>query len=544
MALSRAAKPGIIAMPRRFLSKTLPKKQILADPQMALCDKRFANLLDAPDKSDDLLKLLIKITIFQKMAGGFDLSEVRFTRVERGLLHRVLADPGVCSKHKCGYMKTLKLNPDQVYFASQEGMYSLALKWGRDFATFPLLVFDLAAAEDTFAEFETRSLNLRNLREFLGAVYSLEGRSLPKPVTDLANELDLFFGILHLIYMKREGEFSDTLVVDSMEAQSEQFQKLTHPAEKLITKFRKLVSFLRQGMLLASPDERIELENLQERINEVVKFFEEYFFSRDNEKNYWLKFDATAVDLNVAPVSPRGAWKVFSERFKNLALADCALPETSLLYFQKRLGITDWKFRKSESTSKTQIELKYFTKDLSGQKRVEFMRSLSGFTIVAAPNERELGELFVTLNQGNPAGRQVLAYKYSGGLAALREKVKTFSATGREKNLTLVLTTNSILRFWADLPPADNLVVTKLPFGGAGGKFAFQGPRERNNFLDEVLPKAIHALHTIVHRFLAAGAGPRRIFLLDPRAATSYDQFFLKYFQKLSDVDISTEEMG
>jgi hypothetical protein len=61
-------------------------------------------------------------------------------------------------------------------------------------------------------------------------------------------------------------------------------------------------------------------------------------------------------------------------------------------------------------------------------------------------------------------------------------------------------------------------------------------------FMGAVLPRAILFLHRILEKFLAAASENPRVFILDHRIWTEYDQAFRKYLEEFADFEISTME--
>ena len=532
--------PGVIGLSHKVFLTDL--ERTLVNPVMALCETRRQMFSQETRLPAVIAKILAKIAILRNQRLDMDLSLVKWSPEEMLSLHYFTVDPVRCLAHDCAFVKSLAKKYTTPVFASLETVFELARDWTLAAEKkLPLLLFDLSATEDKFSESAILTWNLKKIRDLFTPLYPLTphephlAEGLPREVETMLNDLDLFFGILHLVYLKRNGEYAENLVVDELERDHERFAKLFHPAEKLKNKLALFATFLYEEKKISSGELRPELAALQTRMGEL-KFFLENFFLAPNEKNiYWLKFNSAWVDLNEQPRGLKESWDIFAEKFSSVTIADSVLPQISHTYFRKRLGLQDYTMQKCLAEGAVRnIPVRVMAKTLHLEKQIELAKNLNGRTLLLLPNELTLTKIYQSLHG---SGTQLLAYKYSGNVPTLKNKLKNFSGD----QLLFLLTTHALAKHWRVLPALDNLVVFKLPFEARGSKPALLGLGEQGSFVDTILPRAISSLHRIITGFLAAPGEQKHIFILDPRLLTDYDRSFLNYFEEFPEFTISTD---
>ena len=515
--------------------------QKLVNPRMALCIERYRRLLEEDQLSENMARILAKVAILRSVK-SLDLSRLKWSPDEVVFLHYFSVNPRLCIVHGCEYVEALQKKNVYPRFGDLETIFTLAQEWNGLLSREKLLLFDLSVIEDQFTESAMASTNLRTLRNRFAPLYGVDKGEpsifgdMPVEVEQILNEIDLFFGVLHLVYLKREGEFSENLVIDERERAHERFQKLVHPARKFSDKLKNFRVYLAREIKIAPQDLRTELSALESAIGNAQNFLEEFFLNPSEENLAWLRFNASWVDLNLQPRSLKAGFEKFGENFSSVTIADTTLPAASRAYFQKRLGLADYNYQKCfEGSAAVQVPVKISTKNMSGEQQIKLTQSLSGRTLLLLPNEAKLAEAYRYL-AGNKGKTEVLAYKFSGSVAALKKKLKNF----RGEDLILLLTLHAFVKHWKSLPELDNLVILKLPFEARGSKPPLLGLDDRLAFVDAVLPRAISGLHRIISVFLAAPGSKKEINILDPRIISDYDQSFMKYLEEFNDFSIST----
>ncbi len=490
--LARHKKPAVIAVSHSLFLDRVPEEQVLPSPSFALCDVKFAELRKQGGLDDTSVKMLIKILIFQDVKGGFDLLSIKWTEGERELLDLFACEPAVCRAHECGFAHFIKTAAKTVSFCNLATLFSLVNEWEINFHAAAALLFDLSAIEEQFTESRTDEWNLRRARRF--------ARGEEK----LLDELDLFFGILHLVYRKREEAFAENIIIDEHRREEWPFAKLFHPAEKLL---RKLAAAPLAG-------------------SRLPKFIREFFLEPQRGKIYWLRFNAAWVELSAAPREIASLFKKFQKSFRSVTILDTEAPAIAMAYFEKRLGLEHYSHEKLK-IAKPRAE---FPVALVVQPD---LRALPGSTIAVFGNERELQNFFESAKI-QPGAKEVIAYKFSGSLSAVRLRLASAEAARRE--FILGLTTYAYQRYFVVLPPAQNLFLQRLPFEAPG-----QRPElGATSFPETVLPRAMHLLHRMICRFTATALPGGKIFIADRRILTDYDRAFLRYFEEFPDFQIST----
>ncbi|MDZ4243759.1 MAG: exonuclease domain-containing protein [Candidatus Doudnabacteria bacterium] len=549
--LARSSEKAVIGLSHEVYLNFVPENQKITHPGQALCEKRL-NWLEGRDKlSETAGKVLIKTLILREKTASLDISSVRWTAPEREILGIVTCEPNVCEKHQCLYARSLKLAGNKPYFAKSSAIFDLASNWGVSFSSHRLLLFDLAAVEDSFTESLKRIWNLNKIRRAIQIVYPINPAApsfysdLSREVETVANDLDLFFGILHLVYRKKENEFSENIIIDAQERDGGRFTKLLHPAEKLAVKLEKFSQFLESRKLAEERDLIAELENLRIKILAIKQFLDEFFGLSLHPQNIcWLKFDSEIVDLNIVPRDLSSHWMEFQKRFKGTSIVDTLLPKMSLAYFQKRLGLQNFEVERIEKPKQSgPVKINIASKQVLSKELESFLGGLKPPAVIITPNETKLSEIFETFSKSVEPDRLVLAYKYSGSLSVL--KARLAAASRNEKtDLILILTTSAFFRFFSYLPKALNLVILRLPFEAPGTKPAILSAGSYENFSDHILPRAVHQLHLMLSRFASAPGTPKTVYILDPRILTDYNQEFIKYLQEFPDFEISTVNLG
>lgn len=538
---------GMVGVAQAEYLPAIPESRRLIDPAVALCEKRLQWLESQPAYSEIPAKILIKTAILRKNTQTWDLSLAKWAPDERANLRQILVDPAVCPKHGCGYVKSLQLKPRQTYFAGLAALFILAFSWEVDFSEQPLLLLDLGRVEEALMESQTELWNLRAVREALALLYPLgpdfssAGRygHLPKEAETLANELDLFFGILHLVYLKAAGTFAETILVDTAERESERFQKLIGPAENLGEKLKKFLAYARLEIDGQSGEMKLELEGLVQNLVALREFLRNFFAEPRPGQAYWMRFNSEWVDLNSAPFALGVAWRELEKKFAGVTLLDTQLPAAALQYFEKRLGIETFSATSLLSKApRRPVSVMIAAQPISAAEVAAGARSLSGRTILIVPNESKLGEYHDLFFSVASPGQVALVYKFGGNLSVLK---KRFAASPQA---ILILTTNIFRRSFFDLPPTDNLIITRLPFEAPGSKSSLLVAGTTNQFTEHALPRAVLILHSILSRFLSSGSPAPRVYLLDQRIASDYDRSFLKYLQEFPEFEISTGEFS
>lgn len=525
-AVVNRKKPGIVGLPHRFYLDFVPEEQRLWDPGFALCEIRLENLRNRDKLSDAERKILIKTAIYRKASSGLDLGAIKWTPEERDLLHQITAQPGLCPVHGCAYMKSLDFSAVKTRFATLPAVMELASAWPVKFSC-PLLLAQLAAAEDIFSQSMVQTWNLKSVRQALARGADTE---------ELLNEADLFFGILHLVYRKREEDFAENLIADASDAADERYRKLFHPAEKFVGKIKMTAGGLGSRIALFENGDELETKNLRIKLFALADFLESFFLKQKPQYLYWLRFNAEAVDLNSAPRELQAAWRDLEKKFSSITIADEDVPEAAREYFQRRLGIIDYAVKKVGGFAVARrVPLTLFTKALGEKDVIKFVSALPGAIVVILPNERALKTFYEELSR--IGGRPVLAHKYSGNPERIKAKM--------DDQTILLLTQSAAARYWRQFPPAKNFVVLRLPFEAPGARRV--PASEPPDFRAETLPRAIYALHLLLQKFLAGKAegqpalpSGKHIYLLDPRTIREYDREVLRYLEDLGTLDIST----
>lgn len=529
---------GLVGVAHPAFLDALPKSQIIPDPAWALCEKRLEGFKALEKPPREALKILIKLAICRYFRGTLDLSYVKWAGEEWELLPSILVDPAVCRSHNCGYVNRLKGLNKEVYFLNLSGLFGILRDWVMDFEKRKFLLFDLARIEEEFTETVTETWNLRAIRRVINVLHPvnlLNGSRfsfVPKEIERLANELDLFFGILHLVYLKKEGEYFENLIIDRAERDSERFKNFFYPAQKLINKLNEASRHLNSRAVAAAEEQKWEIKSLSLKLERLALFLNEFFVSPEVAKTYWLKFNSSWVDLNIAPANLKEQWREFQKRCETVSLVDTVLPQISMSYFQQRLGIEDFSVSQLEGRKLLpDLQVKVFSKTPTQSEIVKMITQLPGRTLFILPNESKLVEFFERFSHDkSPNAKEVLASRFSGNLPLLRSKI------ARMKNqAVLLLTLNVFLRHFHALPRFENLALLRLPFEAPGARPDL-ATAEGSSFLNHILPRSVALLHTILTRFARSEVLDQQIFLLDGRILTDYNQTFLKYLEALPNV--------
>lgn len=529
--LALRKQPGMIAASHPIFLDNLPRKQVLASPEWALCEVRFQTWLKRGASNAGVAKVLIKILIFRHFIEGFDLSAIKWNQPERDILGLFLCEVGLCQKHDCGFAKSLAEGVKGVRFCDLATVFALVAEWPVDFRTLPVLLFDLSAIEEKLTENYSQVWNLRKIRQRLEQTQPL---MKAKDMEVVLNELDLFFGILHLVYLKEEGGFAENVIINLLEREEWPFAKLYHPAEKLLTKLEAFSKLLAQRARGAEEFEASELEALQNHLAAFAKFVKEFFLAPDPAKVYWLKFNAEWVDLNFAPREVAALFREFTKRFQGVSILETELPPLALSYFEKRLGLEHYAMS-SLPLAKARAEFAVeILEPMPPAVLRERLWNFPGSTIAVLPNEREL-ENFFESSKGSGAAKEIIAYKFSGSLASVRARL--IVASGAARDFVLLLTTRAYQRYFVLPPRAQNLFLLRLPFEAPGARPELGGTVD---FQETVLPRTVQLLHQMICRFTAPAGEGAKIFIADRRILTDFNQTFLRYFQEFPDFKIST----
>ncbi|MDP3740898.1 MAG: exonuclease domain-containing protein [bacterium] len=538
--LARQESSDLAAVSHRFFLQIIPGEQLLPDPAWALCTKRLERFANQPNLSDPVIKVLIKLAIFKNTTDSLDLSLIKWGNLDRQIIPFIQVDPTVCKDHGCGYVKLIGKEAKSPRFLSLSGLLQLVFDWEQNFSRKRLLLFDLPRIEEEFVEAMTRIWNLRKIRKELMMLFPLEKMfpslvpSIPKEVEEAVNELDLFFGILHLVYLKKDGEFAENFLINQVERNTTRFQKLFHPAEKLAGKLEKLGEFLRSFEAVSS-DLAPETKSLRLKLLGFADFLKKFFLQPEAEFIYWLKFNSEWVDLNSCPSEAANSWEKFVSAFRTVTIVETERPRISFEYYKKRLGIESYTVSPlAESAKKQEFEVSIFKKNQTMNDLATLVQTLTGRTLVVVPNESKLTEFFEIFTSRENQKKEILAHRFSGNLTLLRSKLKKISDDG-----VLLLTLNVFLKNFQRLPSFANLILVRLPFEAPNIRPDLQA-EGKNQFIHHVLPRSVTILHTIMSRFAAAASEVGRVYLLDNRILTEYDQTFLRYFEELPNTRIST----
>ncbi|MBI4050561.1 MAG: hypothetical protein HY396_01135 [Candidatus Doudnabacteria bacterium] len=509
--------PKIVGVSHPTDLDLVPQNQQVVDPKNALCAVRYERIKGAEKQQDEIWKILIKLAILREFEpGSTDLSQIKWAYEERAFLHLLRVDPQICSRHHCIYFQSLEFNKKQTYFLTLSSLFTLVSDWQVGFSEFPVLLFDLAKIEDGLAETLTESWDLRKIRNAIEIVYA----RFPQEAERVANELDLFFGILHLVYLKSQGEFAESLVVDDTEKEQERFQKLFHPAQKLISKLETFAEYLLGQEDFLNAESALEEGALRHKIVSLKNLIYEIFLEGQPDKYYWLRFGSKFVALNAMPKKLEKVWQEFIKKFASTTIIDTQLPQSSISYFDKILGISSFRFEQvNVGVPFQKIAVKIFSKNFTTEGFQKLLSTLPGSTIVILPSKAKLSEVSDILRRNPSPNNRIITSR----------RLKNV-----DSDFTLLLSTNETLRHFKHYPEARNLVIWRLPF---------EAPGVKTSFIDYVLPRTVHIFHTLLARFLAGSVESKSIYILDPRVLTEYDQVFIKYLQEVPDFVLSTGEL-
>jgi hypothetical protein len=214
---------------------------------------------------------------------------------------------------------------------------------------------------------------------------------------------------------------------------------------------------------------------------------------------------------------------------------DTELPDISFKYYQARLGLDDFKISfPKDLPSNQDLKVVVFKKTPTMISTVDFCENLDGRTLVIVSNEGKLTEFIEIFTSRENQKKQLLAYRFSGNLTLLQSKLKKMDEQGIG-----LLTLNIFLKNFQILPPFANLVLVRLPFEAPSTRPDLQASG-RNRFADHALPRSVTILHTILSRFASSAPDLAKVFFLDSRILTDYDQTFLKYLEELPRTRLST----
>lgn len=517
---------GLVVVPARSQIEFLPSAQRILSPSWALCVTRHEQFRESfSGQNDSLAKILIKIAILEVLEpkNQLDLALLRWTKPEYELLKIFLADPEVCRKHQCSYFQSLDCQKDKVYFLDLQAFFELlADSWQLDFSERRALLLNLWKIEEEFTESLTMTWNLRKIRRHLAVVYQLDPHFpsltgvLPQAVEELANELDLFFGILHLVYLKKDREYTQTLLLDEKEEDGERFRNLLAPVQKLIAKLSNFVKFLDDQKLTLPQTFYSELEGLSVKFQKFGAFLENFFTQSADEKHLrYFRFHPDWVDLNYLPKNLQTKWQERKQRVKSLTILDSVLPQSSVRYFQDRLGLSDYHFEKFRELASKPKPVVHLTRTAFTQTRIQdLFNSFSGPTLLVLSNETKLKDYLE-----NFTGSERL------------DKRQSLRAKDRKSKILFLQTTNALLRFLGKLPELENLVILRLPFEAPGARPALLQIESSTSFNEHTTPRAIHVLHIILSRFFAAAGENKQVYILDERVLHDYDQVFERYLE-------------
>lgn len=543
--LANAKLSGLVGIAHPAFLEFLPKDQVIPDPDWTLCTKRFERVKTMDKITNPALKILIKITIFRRFRKTLDLSGIKWGGPEREIISAILVDAGVCESHQCDYAMFLGNLGEKVHFMGLHALFKLVQNWRVDLSKSKLLLFDLARIEEEFVESLTQTWNLRKIRRVVNLVYAIDPlnvsrmKLVPKAIEALTNELDLFFGILHLTYLKREGEYPENLLIDELERGTQRFEKLFYPVQKLLGKLSLASDYLKSREKIEEQFQE-EIKQLRIRLQNLNLSLGEFFLSPNVEKLYWLKFNSTWVDLYLSSAKVNQKWQELQKKFISVTIVDFELPKISLSYFQNRLAMQDFALLSpSQKRALPELAVQVFLKTPTQNEIFQIIIGLSGKTLVILPNESKLLEYFEFFTKTEKLKKEILSYRYSGNLPLLRAKIEKL-----KKDAILLLTLNVFLKSFQTLAAFQNLVMIRLPFEAPGLRPDLLINPQKNQFLDHVLPRSIGLLHLVLTRFAANPEKKKTIYLLDSRIFTDYDQFFLQYLRELPNLEISTVQMS
>lgn len=544
--LASLRKSAVIGVPSRHYLDSVPQDQQIASPARALCPVKFRQFMANPRLSHEARRMVAKILIFSRYFGSLDLGKITFNPGERALLSRVRVEREACPGHNCEYYQSLFPKHEKNLFAELDTLFSLVSEWKIEFKNRKALLFDLAEIEEGLLDANSTHLTLRKARDIIGVVYPVDESGfsfcdkLSKESESFLNELDLFFGILHLVYLKRPGEYSETLVLDERERENSRFEKMTAPAEKLIKKTEEFMSYLENKKSLVGGETGLQMAALQKKLNKLKEFFSELFLNPDPARWYWLRFDSEAVALNFAPKDLKPIMREFLESVESLSIVDTELAKLSREYFVSRLGIENFEPATLPGPADgDKVKVKFLDGEFSPETLGLGLAAKSRPSIVIVSNESQLLKFFEFFTREETLRDRLVSYKYSGGLGNVRRKLKNLSDMA--KPFIFLLTTNAASKYFKEFPAALDLYIQKIPFEApSAASPARKKDGARSDFLENALPRALYLLNSFISRFVfeqKEGLG-QEIFFADRRIVSDYDQAFLNYLRELSGVQV------
>lgn len=525
---------AFVACPAGLL-EGIPKKHRVYSPEGSICSIRRVWAENLDNLGDFLAKILIKLAILDFLGRGANFYQGRFLAGEKMILPGLMVESQICQKHECDFVRLFKFEPGRSYFTDFRTLFALVRDWQKFLPKkMSLLFVDLPRLEDEFYRAEEKVWNLRRVRQAFLSLYALEpgwpSRILlpSREVQTFASELDLFFGILHLVYRQAPGQFSGNVLLDKHETESERFEKLVPAAEKFLEKLKIFLNYLSNQQKIISGEDRLELTLLRQTLQEFSDFLKEFFFSRTAKQIYWLKFNDQWVDLGIAPKQILKQWKNFVARFSAVSILDLKLPQISREYYERRLGITDYEYEDlTRLAPKISARIKIFARAQSHAEQWDLLAGLRGRVVAVVPSEAKLRELYHEYLARGEFSKTVLTYKFTGNGQILMQRFHDC------ENAILFVTTKAMLRQFTNLPRVENLVIWKLPFEAPGARPAVATLASGNSFMDEVMPRAINILHSLFSKFFRIAAPNCQVLLFDSRIMRDYEQGFYKYLQEV-----------
>ena len=151
----------------------------------------------------------------------------------------------------------------------------------------------------------------------------------------------------------------------------------------------------------------------------------------------------------------------------------------------------------SASAEKLQVNL--YPREFATNQIVDLLEELEGSIILVLPNENQLTRYFEILSESLDFPKRIIAYKLSGSTAKVKNLLT--KVADEIKPYIFLVTNNGILKYFYSFPKAQNLLIMRLPFEAPNANMRLAA---RNDFVEQVLPRALHLLHIMLSRFAQA----------------------------------------
>jgi len=536
-------------------------------PENFICLKKLDYFKKQENYSDSEIRFLIKIILWLDT----NLEEINLSNEDERVLNRVIYNPFDCLFLECPFYQDCHFYKGKKKALDSSVILVNHFNFSNNFLLTPSTKFLPKAKKIIFLEPEYLEDNLtlaaqkkvdseneinfwQDLENILN-YYQLNFfdqesfKYLKKETERVKNRLVIYWGIWGMFKQSVKSTDGENLLLDEKIINNYSWERVKKTTlslifnyelirgiiEKLIEKISKSNS-TRYKLLI------LEFKNYLKFIQEKESFYKEFVFARTNKFIYWLqiKNEGKNVHLNKTPISIKETVKGLFDNYSSAVLISEAINQENFNYWQERLRLKNFEFRKIPLSQENNLPKVYLIKNLPEPNSFNYQKEIINYLENFLRKERGLTfVLFSSFEFMKESYKRLLplAGKLNFKIFSQHQKNNYLLIKEIEKendNFCLLGKADLLQKLFETKIKFENLLITKIYFDSRIYPVYFKKKQEEDNgFRDYSLPRSLIEFKKNLSAFLKIALPKANIYILDSRLMNKdYASEFLNLIKK------------